>query len=240
MAGDPTVEASSRVLLPASRIGGVIGRGGDVIKNIREMSGARINIAAPGSDERDPQFRMVRALPPPSPNTAHTQPLLAGSLCLPLYRPLTRWLVLQVTVSGPMGAVCHAVQMVAAQAGLFDTLPRGGGRHKEQGLGQSDDDMQSPLSPQQQLEPGLRLVIDAAAVSALDCGMLHPSPTTTHNSCLLHDRLVRQEARLTRQHVCACLVAGRAADRQAWRDHQRDPHAERCSHPGGGRGRERR
>lgn len=108
------MEATTRLLLPASRIGGVIGacalhwievdgcvlnergrlacirpphltlplrptpshppqphttnlegRGGDVIKGIRELTGARINISAnPGSGEgeedRDPHYRLVR------------------------------------------------------------------------------------------------------------------------------------------------------------------------------------
>ena len=105
--GASATEATSRLLLPASRIGGVIGacirmgprysrrgnscthafffhslshappftyahgsctgRGGDVIKGIRELTGARINISAsPGSgnasaqeEERDAHFRLV-------------------------------------------------------------------------------------------------------------------------------------------------------------------------------------
>jgi len=55
-------EATTRLLIPGARIGGVIGRGGEVIKSIREMSGARISIASAGADDRESHFRLVRRL----------------------------------------------------------------------------------------------------------------------------------------------------------------------------------
>ena len=53
------LEATTCLLLPASRIGGVIGRGGDVIKGIRELTGTRIHISSASEDDRDPAFRLV-------------------------------------------------------------------------------------------------------------------------------------------------------------------------------------
>lgn len=53
------LEATTCLLLPASRIGGVIGRGGDVIKGIRELTGTRIHISSASEDDRDPAFRPV-------------------------------------------------------------------------------------------------------------------------------------------------------------------------------------
>jgi hypothetical protein len=50
----------SFVQVPTGRIGGVIGRGGDVIKSIREATATRITIAKAGQDERDPLYRLVR------------------------------------------------------------------------------------------------------------------------------------------------------------------------------------
>ena len=52
--GSSALEVTSRLLLPAGRIGGVIGRGGEVIKGIREMTRARITIASSGTDDRAP------------------------------------------------------------------------------------------------------------------------------------------------------------------------------------------
>lgn len=53
------LETTTCLLLPASRIGGVIGRGGDVIKGIRELTGTRIHISPAAEDDRDPAFRLV-------------------------------------------------------------------------------------------------------------------------------------------------------------------------------------
>ncbi len=53
------LDATTCLLLPAARIGGVIGRGGDVIKGIRDLTGTRIHITAASEDDRDPNFRLV-------------------------------------------------------------------------------------------------------------------------------------------------------------------------------------
>lgn len=50
---------TTRILLPAWSAGCIIGRGGDVIKSIREVSGAHITILESGTDNRSIKYRMV-------------------------------------------------------------------------------------------------------------------------------------------------------------------------------------
>lgn len=50
---------TTRILLPAFCAGCIIGRGGDVIKGIRDFSGAYITILESGSDNRNSNYRLV-------------------------------------------------------------------------------------------------------------------------------------------------------------------------------------
>ena len=55
---------TTRILLPALFVGCIIGRGGDVIKAIRDFSGAYITILESGSDNRNSKFRLVTLVGP--------------------------------------------------------------------------------------------------------------------------------------------------------------------------------
>lgn len=50
----------TRLLLPSARICIVIGRGGEAIRGICDITGAHVNIASPGANHRDPTHRLVR------------------------------------------------------------------------------------------------------------------------------------------------------------------------------------
>jgi predicted RNA-binding protein YlqC (UPF0109 family) len=55
---------TTRILLPAFCAGCIIGRGGDVIKGIRDFSGAYITILESGSDNRNSNYRLVTLVGP--------------------------------------------------------------------------------------------------------------------------------------------------------------------------------
>ena len=50
----------TRLLLPGAQICIVIGRGGEAIRGICDVTGAHVNIASPGANHRDPTHRLVR------------------------------------------------------------------------------------------------------------------------------------------------------------------------------------
>jgi len=51
--------ASFKMIVPASKIGAVIGRGGEVIQKIREETGAKMQVSPPSGGEDDACFRLV-------------------------------------------------------------------------------------------------------------------------------------------------------------------------------------
>ncbi len=126
----------------------VIGRGGDVVRGICETTGAHVNIAAPGTEERPEQYRLVsgvessdglglglalllawggvwvrsasrgRAARPAPPRLIH--PCMHPSPTDRPHHATPHHPTRQVTVAGSVMAVCWAVELVAQKAGLFE------------------------------------------------------------------------------------------------------------------------